>query len=397
MKIAVVTQYFPVKEQPYRGHSAYQTLLKLKQWADIEVFSPQARYPQSLLPKCRAWASTDLSFKVNEFKTCYFDYPAIPGLTRAINGVVCANRLEPLIRSSRPDLILNYWLYPEGFAAVRVGRKLGIPVMVKSIGSDLNLLSGAVVPRLAKYTMEHANIVMTVSSDLRRKAIAMGVAAEKIHAITNGCDTSVFKPQSKLEARQHLKIDPQSKLVMYVGRLDVMKGLRELVTACAGLSRTRSSLELCLVGDGPAQPELEELAAELGIRHRVHFAGVCDSQTVARWIAACDVFALPSYSEGCPNVVLEALNCGRPVVATNIGGIPDLVDDHCGILVPSRDSVALTNALDEAIDRTWDFTDISRRSYRGWEQVAQEVFELAKLCVGTSQELFEGKTRTVHA
>ncbi|HET8666735.1 MAG TPA: glycosyltransferase family 4 protein, partial [Terriglobales bacterium] len=106
MKIAVITQYFPVREQPYRGHSAYQTLLRLKKWAEIEVFSPQARYPRWLLPRNRPWASTDLSYSVEDFKVHYFAYPAIPGVTRIINGPVCAHYLEPLLRASRPDVIL---------------------------------------------------------------------------------------------------------------------------------------------------------------------------------------------------------------------------------------------------------------------------------------------------
>lgn len=255
MKIAVVTQYFPVREQPYRGHSAYQTLLKLKQWAEVEIFAPQSRYPRWLLPRNRPWASTDLSHRDKNFNVRYFDYPAIPVLTRAINGLTCARNLEPLLRSARPDVILNYWIYPDGFAAVHVGRKLGIPVAVTSIGSDLNALSGPMSKRQVKHVLDNASMVMTVSHDLRRKAIGFGLPPSKVHAVLNGCDTSVFRPRDRADARQQLGLDADAQAILYVGRLDVLKGLRELVTACAEISRVHRELKLFLVvRTGAARP-----------------------------------------------------------------------------------------------------------------------------------------------
>jgi teichuronic acid biosynthesis glycosyltransferase TuaC len=82
---------------------------------------------------------------------------------------------------------------------------------------------------------------------------------------------------------------------------------------------------------------------------------------------------LPSYMEGCPNVILEALACGRPVVATNVGGIPEIMNDECGYLVPPRDSGALAEALASSLDKTWDAKSISAHWGRGWETVASEL------------------------
>ena len=93
---------------------------------------------------------------------------------------------------------------------------------------------------------------------------------------------------------------------------------------------------------------------------------------MAQWMRAADVFCLPSYSEGCPNVVVEALACGRPVVSTEVGGVPELVNESNGILVAPRDAVALRTALDKALDKAWDSDEIARTSARSWETVAQE-------------------------
>ena len=99
---------------------------------------------------------------------------------------------------------------------------------------------------------------------------------------------------------------------------------------------------------------------------------------MARWLAASDLLCLPSHSEGCPNVVLEALYSGRPVVATDVGGTPELVDDTCGILVPKGDVPALADALARALARSWDADVISRTHGRTWDDVARETFEVCR-------------------
>ena len=118
----------------------------------------------------------------------------------------------------------------------------------------------------------------------------------------------------------------------------------------------------------------------------------CSSARVARWLAAADVFAFPSYAEGCPNVVIEALNCGIPVVATTVGGIPELVGSHNGILVPPRDVFSLVEALRTALSTKWDPYAIAERANRSWDHVAQEVFEACEVAAG----LHVQKSATAH-
>jgi teichuronic acid biosynthesis glycosyltransferase TuaC len=113
-------------------------------------------------------------------------------------------------------------------------------------------------------------------------------------------------------------------------------------------------------------------AKDAELETRIVLANACSPQEVAQWLAAANVLALPSYSEGSPNVVLEALSCGRPVIGTNVGGIPDMINEECGILIAPRDVPALANAIEDSIRRNWDEQSISKQFRRGWDQVADE-------------------------
>jgi glycosyltransferase involved in cell wall biosynthesis len=119
----------------------------------------------------------------------------------------------------------------------------------------------------------------------------------------------------------------------------------------------------------------KDLRAKIPDPALVDFVGRKEPAEVARWMAACDLLCLPSYSEGCPNVLLEALFCGRPVVASNVGGVPELVDSGCAILVPPRDPARLADALAQALTRPWDAAAIAAHYGRSWDDVGRETFE----------------------
>jgi glycosyltransferase involved in cell wall biosynthesis len=165
-------------------------------------------------------------------------------------------------------------------------------------------------------------------------------------------------------------------LVLFVGRLVAAKGLRELLAAAASLARERPLLKVAILGDGPLRHELERQAQRSGAGENVLMRGPRPPADVARWLAAADLLCLPSYSEGCPNVVLEALSCGRPVVASAVGGVPELVAEDCAVLVPPADSQALTAGLRIALTRPWDEKLIASRHTRPWEDVGHEVYQL---------------------
>ncbi len=169
--------------------------------------------------------------------------------------------------------------------------------------------------------------------------------------------------------------------MLFVGRLDPKKGIVELLKAFAALAIRRPHLRLVYIGDGPGNEQLRSKARELALEDRILLAGACSSQKVAQWLAAANLLALPSYSEGCPNVIIEALSCGRPVVATNVGGIPELVNENSGILFAPLDWRPLAEAIETAMERKWDEQLISDQFRRSWDDAAGELLTVCESAV----------------
>lgn len=369
MRILIVTSQFPIAGEPNRGRPIHQTVRELSKLADVRVLSPVASYPRWARPRSYLFRAADTAHAVPGCDVQYIDYPALPVISRPFNGWLCARPLHAPLRAFAPDVVLSYWLYPDAFGAMRAARRAGLPLVVGARGSDLRVRD-AVSKRLTRPVLHAAQRILVVSEDLGRVAVRdYDADATRIRAIPNGCDATIFHPQSRADARDALGIDADSELVVYVGRLVPEKGLRELLDAMTSLAPHRPKLQLALIGDGPMRAELEgRITADPALR--VHLPGAQNPHEVARWMAASDLVTLPSYSEGHPNVLVEALACGRPVVATPVGGIPEVVDADCGLLVPARDPAALSTGLRDALDRPWDKAMLSQRFSRGWDAVA---------------------------
>lgn len=376
MRIAVVARYFPRSGEPSFGRSAYETLRVLARSNEIRVFYPDPVYPSFLTPPARRLSRLDPHFRPGGIDVEYHSYPALPIVSRPFNGWNIARVLLEPVRAFAPDLIFSIFLYPVAFAALKIGRAIGVPVAAMSIGSDINAIGDPLSRWYTRKVLRNAGALLTVSEDLRRKALAMGAPPSKSRTILNGCDLSVFRPADRAQAREQLGLNLNSELVVYVGRMDVTKGLRELVQAAAILHDHRPRLEVCIVGDGPDKPIIESLIRSQRAGDYIRTFPGCSFDEVSTWITAGDLFALPSYMEGCPNVVLEALACGRPVVATRVGGIPEIMSDSCGRLVPPRDAALLARALGEVLDTTWNPEAIAAQWGRSWNTTAAELFEV---------------------
>jgi glycosyltransferase involved in cell wall biosynthesis len=369
VRVAVITRYFPTSHEPWAGHSAYQTLRILAKECDLKVFYPESRYPPLLTPGSRAGRSIDFNHRVEGVDVEYLPYPALPAISRSLNGFSASRSILPSVRAWKPDILLNYIVYPDGDAALRVARALRIPFVVTAIGSDLNVIPDPVCGWLTRRVLRTADHTITVSGDLLKTARRLGAPVERSSAILNGCDTTIFHPQDRTAARGFLGLPSDQEAVVYVGRLDMAKGLGELIAAVA-------QLHAWIVGDGPARQQLAQAVTEHRVEDRIGFVPSCSTDKVAAWMAASNLITLPSYREGCPNVVVEALASGRPVVATNVGGIPELMDDTSGRLIPARDPQALAGALDQVLSRSWQAEEIAGRHSRSWADVSRDVAEV---------------------
>jgi teichuronic acid biosynthesis glycosyltransferase TuaC len=370
MRILVVTSQFPVAGEPTRGRPIHQTLIELARLAEVRVLSPIARYPRWAKPTSYLYRAPDPAQPVSACDVVYVTYPALPLVTRPLNGWLCGRALRAQARAFNPDVILSYWLYPDARGALKVARELAVPLVAGARGSDIRVRD-PISRRLTTPVVRQADRLLVVSADLGRLAASdYGADPARVRVIANGCDAATFHRRDRDEARTRCAIAPDVELVLYVGRLVAEKGLRELVEAMRIVRLTHPRAELVLVGDGPLRQEFAELAQDPAIRLRL--VGAQPADEVARWMAACNLLALPSYSEGHPNVLVEALACGRPVVSTPVGGVPEVVDESCAVLIPPRDAKALAGALASVLERDWDEVTLSQRFSRSWEDVARE-------------------------
>ena len=372
MRILVVTSQFPIAGDPNRGRPVYQTVRELARMADVRVLCPVATYPRWAQPRSYLFRAADAESVVAGCETTYLPYPALPLLTRPFNGSLCARALHAPLRAYAPDLVLAYWLYPDAYGAMRAAARARLPLVVGARGSDLRVrdrLSRA----LTRPVLRAAQRILVVSEDLGRVATeSYGADPGRVRVVPNGCDAAIFHLRDRALARASLGVGADERLVLYVGRLVAEKGLRELVGAIDALSPQDPRLRLVMVGDGPMR---DELVRRIGAGGRIRLAGAQAPAQVAQWMAAADLVTLPSYSEGHPNVLVEAMACGRPVVATPVGGIPEVVDDRSGILVPPRDPEALAWALSEALGRPWDEAALAARHSRDWHRVAGDTLD----------------------
>jgi glycosyltransferase involved in cell wall biosynthesis len=374
LRLAVITPHFPTRTEPHRGAPVWNSITALARMADVDVY---CTYPRYVGPR-PAWLHEGSVGASDEFRAQLLEYRALPAVSRVLNGQSILRALRRQVRY-RPDVILAYWIYPDGYAAVRLAQEIGTRAVLFSRGSDLKINAAFPLTKSAyRYAISNAAAVIGVSRDLADCASRLGARPERNYAIPNGIDTSLFSLRDQAEARRALSIPNGRRIALYVGRLEPKKGLPQLVDALAVARRMDPSLALVLVGNGMMEPGLRRRAAELGVDSAVIFTGPMQHRDLAPWINAADVLCLPSESEGCPNVVLEALSCGRPVVATAVGGVPDIVDESCGILIPSNDPGVLAEAILRGVATRWDRGQIAARWKRSWTQVAEETLRVCE-------------------
>src|SRR5208337_2698240 len=289
LKIAVATAHFPSSAEPTKGRPAYQTMRILSANSLVRVFYPHAVYPCALKPRSRTYDTLDPSYSLPDVKVGYYDYPVLPLVSRPFNGWMAARAMLPHIRSFAPDLIFSYFLYPDGYAALKIGKALGVPVVAMGVGSDVHNIRDRFSAMHTRTVLREADFLIAISDDLRKRMVAMGAPPEKTRTILSGCEISVFHPSERLEARRKLCIDPGVEAVVYIGRMDLKKGLRELVEAAVSLHPLRPDLHVYMVGEGPDRPLIEGAIQANNAASYIHALPGCSFDDVTVWMAASNL------------------------------------------------------------------------------------------------------------
>ncbi|HVK13446.1 MAG TPA: glycosyltransferase, partial [Gemmataceae bacterium] len=354
LRTLVLTNLFPNPLQPHRATFNRQQFGALARRQPVEVIAPVAWVDEVRL---RVKAGGRLPARrrgaVDGIPVEYPRYLYPPLVCRHWYGHFFRASVRfafwRAVRRFRPEVVLAAWAYPDGWGAVELGRQAGLPVVVKVHGSDV--LELPLHPGRRARTADalcRADGVVAVSRHLAVRVAELGVDPQRIRVIYDGVDGAAFRAGDRDKARARLGL-PAGRHALCVANLVPVKGHAVLLDALARLKARGAEVTCHLIGDGPLRSALAARAAELGLGDSVRLVGAVAHERLPDWFRAADVFVLASRSEGVPCVLLEALACGTPFVASAVGGIPEIAHLGLSALVPPGDAGRLADEVGRAL------------------------------------------------
>ncbi len=300
-------------------------------------------------------------------------YLVIPKVGMSIAATLMFHALLPVVRQLKVsgtefDLIDAHYFYPDGVAAARLGTVMGKPVVITARGTDVTWIPNyRRTRRQIQSAAASAAAIVTVSQALKDTLAELGVHPDKVTVLRNGVDLERFGTRDRVAIRAKLNLT--GPVWLAVGHLIERKGVH---ITLAALGRT-PDVTLLIAGDGPEGHKLMQLANRLKISDRVRFLGAISHRDLGDYYNAADAMVLASSREGMPNVVLEALACGTPVVATRVEGIPELITaPEAGELMSERTSEALVSAWNKLWARKPDRASTRKfAEHLGWQPVIE--------------------------
>lgn len=394
MRVLVVSKIFPNAQEPMLGpynrlkfgelnRRCEVTLLALVPWLPgVRRFGSEAIRRRALIPR-QEW--------VDELWVRHPRVVYAPKVGRPLSGALYAASILPYVLPLRGqiDAVLGSFAYPDGFAAVAIGKLLGVPAVIECLGSDVNVLGADPLLQPAlRWSFTRAAAVIAPSQPLIDKVVALGARHDRARVVSTGIDKTLFRLRDARATRQELGFVGDAlerRWFVFIGRLERSKGALDLLDALHRLRpEQRDRMQVVMVGDGVDRAACEEKAKGLP----VHFTGVVKPPEVAQWLGAADVMVLPSWAEGKPNVVLEALTSGRRVLASDVGGIPSVVDrPELGRLVPAKAPERLAEALGDELEHRYAPEDVAAAvNFPSWGDVADEIHDVLQLAVRENRD-----------
>ena len=375
LRVLVFTTVFPNTRQPLHGTFVFERIRHVAAIADIQVIAP--------IPWFRAWRAQKIQDTHPIIAVRHPRFWYVPKLLKYFRGVFLflstVHRIARLRATFDFDLIDAHFAYPDGFAAVLLGIWFGRPVCITLRGTIVQWSRHRIGRWLCDWTMRHAECVMTVAESLAERARVGNVPAHRIATIPNGVDTARFRLMDRGAARRILALPEGGRLIVSVGHISPRKGFHRVIRSLPRVLKSCPDVRFAIIGGKGAEEDnsaaLRALTQRLGLTEEVFFAGAQSPNQVASWLTAADVFVLASDFEGCPNAVLEAMACGRPVVAARVGDIERMVPPSAGILFDDPDNdLEVAESLVAALSAEWDARRIcDEGASRSWDDVARQV------------------------
>ena len=389
MRVLCVTKIFPNARQPELAPYNRHQFRELARLCELRLWALLPWFPGSSLLE-RGKTPIPPVEQIDGLEVAHPRVLYLPRVGRGLSGLLYTASLvrQALPLKGQVDVVLGAFAYPDGWAAVALGQLLGVPAVVKLHGSDINRYGlDPSLRRHVSWALRRASAVVAPSKQLIDRAIELGADPERAQVIKNGVDKSAFTVRDRRECRAALGWpDDDRRWITFIGRVERHKGALDLLAAFPAVAAGRSDAKLVLVGDGDERAECERLARERSLD--VSFVGARPPEEIPWWIGASDVVVLPSWAEGTPNVIIEAIASGRRVVASNVGGIPALVNDTVGELVPPRLPDRLAAALLRALATPYDPHAVARAvALDDWHDSARALERVLAGAAGSARDL----------
>jgi len=364
-RLIVFASLFPNATQPNAGLFIRERMFRVGKELPLVVVSPKPWFPglgliRRFRPHYRpmpARQETQAGVEV-----IFPRFLAIPGMLRGLDGLFMAIGSYFTLRRLKSrgyNFIDAHFAYPDGLAATHLGRWLDLPVTVTLRGTEVPQSRKPALVTKLKRVFHDADRIISVSDSLRQLAYSLGLENRRGQVVGNGVDAVRFSPVDRMTARQRFGVAETAKVLITVGGLVERKGFHRVIDCLPALLIKHPELHYLIVGgpcpEGDMTYALKQQVDTLGLHERVHFLGPISPDELKWPLSAANVFVLSTRNEGWANVILEAMACGVPVVASDVGGNAEVVSSpELGAIVPFDDQAALTAALDQSLTQRWD-------------------------------------------
>ncbi len=354
MRILFVTSTYPTPYRPSQGCFNRVLVDSLRESDEIRVIAPvpwpqlRHRPVQAIDHVASRWSAVEEFFPVYYYPPKIWRHHYHHFYWYSIRGMV-----RQLAKNFQPEIVVGYWLHPDGSAAVRAAKLLGVPAIVMSGGSDLRLLTKSEQrAKEIRRALEAAERVIVFSRDLARCAQRLGVPDSKVDVLYRGVDGRIFHAVERRFARRYCGLCEEDVVLFWAGRLVPVKNPTLLLRAAAVLKQEWGQrLKVVVAGDGPLRKGLEQLRTALQISDTVVLKGNLAPAELAMHYNAADATILTSHSEGTPNVLLESIACHTPFVAANVGGVSEIAMTGLDALFDDNDLAGLVAAVKSVVSR----------------------------------------------